>query len=92
MSTLTLSVEYNSGYETLRHVVYANGVDPDVVGRFDSWEDVRGFLFDHSRFNEDDLVLLRDADGNGSGVVIPIAWLGDGEKLVGSCRVLDRMQ
>lgn len=32
-----------------------------------------------------------DGDGNGSLVVIPVEWIGDGERLIGSDRVLSRI-
>jgi hypothetical protein len=78
-------------HENHPFVVYANAVDGDVLGRFDSGDDVRLFLYDHSRFDDGDLVVLRDADGNGSDCTIPIEWIGDGEPLVASRRVLDRI-
>ena len=55
-----------------------------VVGRYDNPDDVRGHFHDIGL----DTVTI-DGDGNGSIVEIPIAWIGDGEKLVGSKRVLN---
>jgi len=86
--TIIPSVEFRM-HEDLPWVVYANGEDPDILGRFASGEDVRSFLYDHSRFDADDRVLLRDADGNGADAAIPLEWLGDGEPLVMSRRVLE---
>ena len=61
-----------------------------VVGQHDNPDDVRGHFHDIGLDVETDTVTI-DADGNGSIVEIPIAWIGDGEPLVGSRRVLDRI-
>lgn len=57
-----------------------------VVGRYCDPNDVRAHLSDIGL----DVVTI-DGDGNGSIVEIPIAWIGDGEPLVGSKRVCDRI-
>jgi len=90
MKTITPTVEFYL-HEDRPFVVYANAQDGDILGRFHSGDDVRLFLFDHSRFEDGDLVILRDADGNGSDCEIPIGWIGDGKPLVGSRRVLNRI-
>lgn len=59
-----------------------------IVGRYDNPEDVRGHFHDIGLDVETDTVTI-DGDGNGSIVSIPISWIGDGEKLVGSKRVMD---
>ena len=59
-----------------------------VVGRHEDPDDVRGHLCDLGLDVETDTVTI-DGDGNGSIVEIPIAWIGDGEELVGSKRVMD---
>jgi hypothetical protein len=59
-----------------------------IVGRYDNPEDVRGHFHDLGLDVDNDTVTI-DGDGNGSIVEIPIAWIGDGEKLVGSKRVMD---
>jgi len=57
------------------------------VGSYESPDDVRGHLCDI----DVDYVSI-DADGNGSIVTIPVDWIGDGEKLVGSHRVLSLIE
>lgn len=88
MTIITPSIEWD-GYSDKPWTVFASDCDPDVLGRFESGDDVRSFLYDHSRFAEEDEILLRDADGNGSDCVIPISWVGDGKRLVASRRVAD---
>lgn len=58
------------------------------VGSYESPDDVRGHFHDLGLDVETDTVTV-DGDGNGSIVSIPISWIGDGEKLIGSKRVLD---
>jgi hypothetical protein len=87
-ATITPAVEF-SDLSTNAWTVFANANDPDIIGRFDTGDEVRSFLFDHSRFSDGDTVTLLDVDGLGSSVAIPIEWIGDGEPLVGSPRVLE---
>lgn len=53
------------------------------IGTYDSPDDVRSHLCELGLFK-----VSIDADGNGSIVEIPIEWIGDGDSLVGSERVL----
>ena len=59
-----------------------------VVGRYGNPDDVRAHFHDIGLDVETDTVTI-DGDGNGSIVAIPIAWIGDGENLIGSKRVMD---
>lgn len=58
------------------------------VGSYSCPHDVRGHFHDLGLDVETDTVTV-DGDGNGSIVEIPISWIGDGEKLIGSKRVMD---
>jgi hypothetical protein len=54
-----------------------------VVGLYDSPDDVRGHLCGLGLES-----VAMDVDGNGSIRQVPVAWIGDGEPLVGSQRAL----
>jgi hypothetical protein len=58
-----------------------------LVGSYDYPDDVRSHLYGL----EIDTVLM-DVDGHGTLRHVPLEWIGDGEKLVGSCRALSLEQ
>lgn len=83
-------VQSNNQDPSGRWTIYADG-QGTVVGRYSDPDDVRGHLHDLGIDVENDTVTI-DGDGNGSIVEVPISWIGDGEKLIGSKRVLDRIK
>lgn len=57
-----------------------------VVGEYESADDARGHLCD---LGLSMIAVETNLTGLGSTVEIPIDWIGDGQKLIGSQRVLD---
>lgn len=80
-------VQTNEQEPSGKWTIYADD-QGTIVGRYDNPEDVRNHLHDIGLDVETDTVTI-DGDGNGSIVEIPIAWIGDGGKLIGSKRVIE---
>ena len=81
--TVFTNVQADSG----KWEIYADD-QGTLIGMHDDPDRVRAHLHDLGVDVENDTVSI-DGDGNGSMVAVPISWIGDGEPLVGSSRVMD---